>query len=245
VPRFFIPAADVSGDTAALRGTEFRHLQRVLRLREGDEVTLFDDDGREHAGIVLSLSPRVAHVRITATHVPARESALAITLYQGVPKGRKLDLVVEKATELGVRRIAPVVSRHVVARGSRVDRWRRIAASAAEQCGRTRVPSVDAPVDLGALVRGIWPPLRILAWEGERAVSLDSLPATAGAAIAVVGPEGGFAPDEVEAARDAGFATVALAPRILRAETAAIVTATLCLHRWGDVGRLSSPDQVR
>ena len=242
--RLYVPRAAEDAPRVRIVGSPLRHL-RTLRLRPGERLVLFDEDGAEHEVELSRVADRAAEGVIIATRRPNREAAFELVLAPALLKGDRMDLVIEKATELGVRRIAPVVSRHVVGRGSRVDRWRRIAASAAEQSGRTRVPTVDAPVDLVALVRAVWPPLRILAWEGERAVCLESLPATAGAAIAVVGPEGGFAPDEVEAARDAGFATVALAPRILRAETAAIVTATLCLHRWGDVGRLSSPDQVR
>ena len=108
--RFFVPQRDVADGKARLQGSEFRHLQRVLRLREGDDVTLFDDAGVEHEGVIVSLSPRVATVRITASAASARESPLAVTLYQGVPKGRKMDLIVEKATELGVTAIVPFVS---------------------------------------------------------------------------------------------------------------------------------------
>ena len=221
--RLYVPRAAEDAPRVRIVGSPLRHL-RTLRLRPGERLVLFDEDGAEHEVELSRVADRAAEGVIITTRRPNREAAFELVLAPALLKGDRMDLVIEKATELGVR---------------------RIAASAAEQSGRTRVPTVDAPVDLVALVRAVWPPLRILAWEGERAVSLESLPATAGAAIAVVGPEGGFAPDEVEAARDAGFATVALAPRILRAETAAIVTATLCLHRWGDVGRLSSPDQVR
>jgi 16S rRNA (uracil1498-N3)-methyltransferase len=242
--RLFVPRAAEDAPRVRIVGSPLRHL-RTLRLRPGARVVCFDEDGAEHEVELSRVGDRAAEGVIVATRRPQRESAFDLVLAPALLKGDRMDLVVEKATELGVRRIAPVLSRHVVGRGARVDRWRRIAASAAEQSGRTQVPTIDAPAEFAALVRGVWPPLRVLAWEGERAISFESLPATAGAAIAVVGPEGGFAPDEVEAARDAGFATVALAPRILRAETAAIVTAALCLHRWGDVGRLSSPDQLR
>jgi 16S rRNA (uracil1498-N3)-methyltransferase len=242
--RLFVPRAAEHAPRVRIAGPPLRHL-RTLRLRPGERVVLFDEDGAEHEVELSRVADRAAEGIIVASRRPQREPAFDLVLAPALLKGDRMDLVVEKATELGVRRIAPVVSRHVVGRGSRVDRWRRIAAAAAEQSGRTRVPLIDAPVELTALVRAVWPALRVLAWEGERGVSFESLPASAGAAIAVVGPEGGFAPDEVDAARDAGFATVALAPRILRAETAAIVTAALCLHRWGDVGRLSSPDQLR
>ena len=241
--RLFVPRAAEDAPRVRIVGSALRHL-RTVRLRPGERVVLFDEAGAEHEVELSRVADRAAEGIIVATRRPNRESAFDLVLAPALLKGDRMDLVVEKATELGVRRIAPILSRRVVARGARVERWRRIAASAAEQSGRTQVPTIDVPVELETLVRAAWPPLRVFAWEGERAVSFESLPATASAAIAVVGPEGGFAPDEVAAARDAGFATVALAPRILRAESAAIVTAALCLHRWGDVGRLSSPDQL-
>lgn len=241
--RLFVPGAAADAPRVRIVGGPLRHL-RTLRLRPGARLVLFDEAGAEHEVELARVGDRAAEGVIVATRRPEREATFDLVLAPALLKGDRMDLVVEKATELGVRRIAPFVSRHVVARGARVDRWRRIAAAAAEQSGRTRVPTVDAPVELGTLLRAPWAPLRLLAWEGERARGFDTLPAAAGAAIAVVGPEGGFAPDEVAAATDAGFATVALAPRILRAETAAIVTAALCLHRWGDVGRLSSPGRV-
>jgi 16S rRNA (uracil1498-N3)-methyltransferase len=241
--RLFVPHAAEDAPRVRIVGSPLRHL-RTLRLRPGERLILFDEAGVEHEVELSRVTDRTAEGVIVASRRPKRESAFDLVLAPALLKGDRMDLVVEKATELGVRRIAPILSRHAVGRGARVERWRRIAASAAEQSGRTRVPTIDAPVELAALVRAVWPPLRVFAWEGERTVSFESLPPTAGAAIAVVGPEGGFAPDEVAAARDAGFATVALAPRILRAETAAIVTAALCLNRWGDVGRLSSPEQL-
>ena len=242
VPRFFVPASDIADGTASVRGTEFRHLQRVLRLREGDQVTLFDDAGKEHAGVVVSLSPRVALVRVTATTTPRRESPLALTLYQGIPKGRKMDLVVEKATELGVRTIVPFSSAFSLGAGARAkrERWQRIAVAAAKQSGRTSVPTIAAPLSFAEVVAAAAEDdLRLLFFEGNGTVPFVAVPepATPPASVAIaIGPEGGFSRDETIAARDAGFALVAMGPRILRTETAALVAATLVQARWGDLG---------
>jgi len=244
VPRFFVPSREIQDAQARLEGGEFRHLQRVLRLREGDRVTLFDDEGREHAGVIVSLSPRVAAVRITATTRPERESALAITLFQGIPKGRKMDLVVEKATELGVRAIVPFVSAFsaagMPAAGGKAERWRRIALAAAKQSARTAVPEVREPVTFPEVVAaGAGAALRLLFYEGPDtepvAGVLDGVSAPATAAI-VVGSEGGLSHDEVSDARAHGFRAVHLGPRILRTETAALVAVTLVQARWGDLG---------
>ena len=243
MPRFFVRAADVTGDTAEVRGTEFRHLQRVLRLREGDRLTLFDDTGREHAGVVLSLSPRVAHVRITASHTPARESPLAMTLYQGVAKGRKLDLVVEKATELGVHAIVPVRSARVIGHDTspaKVERWRRIAKSAAQQSGRVRIPDVAEVHDWDALLGTFGAYDRVfLPWELAeprplREVFERALPA-ASSVLVIIGPEGGFAAGEVERASAAGALPISLGRRILRTETAALVVLSAILYARGEL----------
>ena len=242
MPRFFVTAREVEGERATLRGTEFRHLQRVLRLREGDQVTLFDDAGKEHAGVILTLSPRVAVVRITATTVPARESPLAITLYQGVPKGRKMDLVIEKATELGVRTVVPMTSAFSVAGATagKHERWQRIALAAAKQSGRTQVPTIapaQTVADAVSAARNF--DLRILFFEGADAVPIAAAPdppTRPATAAVIVGPEGGFSGDEVARARDAGFLVLGMGPRVLRTETAALVAMALVQARWGDLG---------
>jgi 16S rRNA (uracil1498-N3)-methyltransferase len=250
VPRFFVPASDITGDQAVLRGTEFRHLQRVLRLREGDHVTLFDDAGREHAGVILSLSPRVAVVRITVSTVPARESPLAITLYQAIPKGRKMDLVIEKAAELGVHAIVPFMSAFCMGTAAgaagKHERWQRIALAAAKQSGRTSVPTIATPGTFAeAIASAAHADLRLLFFEGAGTSPLAAvpdppsapLPVRSATAAVVIGPEGGFSREEVGAASDAGFLILGIGPRILRTETAALVAVTLVQERWGDLGR--------
>jgi 16S rRNA (uracil1498-N3)-methyltransferase len=244
MPRFFVPARDVQDDQARLEGSEFRHLQRVLRLREGDHVTLFDDEGREHAGVIMTLSPRVAAVRIIRTATPRRESSLAITLYQGIPKGRKMDLVVEKATELGVAAIAPFTSAFSSAgpptTGGKAERWQRIALAAAKQSARTQVPAIAAPCTFPeAVTAGTAATLRLLFYEGTDTAALADVAAGATippTAAVVIGPEGGLSYDEVALAREHGFTVIGLGPRILRTETAALVAVTLVQSRWGDLG---------
>jgi len=243
VPRFYVPASDIADGIARVRGAEFRHLHRVLRLREGDQVTLFDDAGNEHAGVVTDLTPRIALVRVTASRVPRRESPLAITLYQGIPKGRKMDLVVEKATELGVHAIAPFTSAFSLGAGAgataKRERWNRIAIAAAKQSGRTSVPSIAEPAPFTAAITAArTDELRLLFFEGIGTIAFDTIPLPpqppANAAV-VVGPEGGFSRDEIDTARAAGFTIVDLGPRVLRTETAGLVAVALVQARWGDL----------
>src|SRR5262249_7577941 len=188
VLRLFVPSAQATGRRIRITGPELRHL-RTLRLSPGAQLIVFDERGDEHDVRVEQLGARAAEVAVLATRRPVRESALELTLAPALLKGTKMDLVIEKATELGVRRIAPVASRHAIATACRTDRWQRIAVAAAKQSGRTQVPTVEAPRSLAELVRQPWPGLRLLAWEAERDRSLTTLPPPASHLLVAVGPE--------------------------------------------------------
>lgn len=231
--RLFVPAALIDAGTARILGAELRHL-RTLRLGPGDPLRVVDDTGVEHDAVVATIGPREATVTLRSSGRPARESALDLVLAPALLKGSKMDLVVEKATELGVRRIVPVQSRHTIGERTPLERWERIALAATKQSGRTTRPAIESPAPLTDVLRRPWPDLRLIAWERERSHPFAALPARASAVVVVVGPEGGFAEDEIEHARRHGFLTVGLAPRILRAETAAIVATALVQHRYGD-----------
>jgi 16S rRNA (uracil1498-N3)-methyltransferase len=242
--RFFVPQRDVADGKARLQGGEFRHLQRVLRLHEGDPVTLFDDAGIEHDGIIISLSPRVATVRITASAAAARESPLVVTLYQGVPKGRKMDLIVEKATELGVTKIVPFVSAFgtsgIAATQGKRERWQRIALAAAKQSGRTTIPEIAETLTFPEVVMAAAAMHRALLFfehaSGAALPTASTPPVAAATAAVIVGPEGGFSSEEASRALNAGVVVCGLGPRILRTETAAIVALALVQARYGDLG---------
>jgi 16S rRNA (uracil1498-N3)-methyltransferase len=232
--RLFVPRAHAAGPRLSISGAELRHL-RTLRLGPGDRLCVFDERGGEHEVQIERLGARVAETVVLASRRPARDSALDLVLAPALLKGTKMDLVVEKAVELGARRIAPVSCRRVVGLRARTERWQRIAVAAAKQCGRTEVPAIDPLRPLADLVRLPWSGLRLVAWEGDQERPLAALAPSATAVVVVVGPEGGLTEDEVADARAQGFTTFTLAPRILRAETAAIVVAALCQHRWGDL----------
>lgn len=231
--RVYVPGVRTDGAQARIAGPELRHL-RALRLAPGARLRILDDTGAEHDVVLEQLGAREAIARVVASSHPRRESALELVLAPALLKGTKMDVVVEKATELGVHRLVPVVTAHVVGRRADVERWRRIAVAAAKQSGRTRVPAVDVPIPLDALVRAPWPGLRLLPWEGEPTRRLDALPDRAAAALALIGPEGGLADDEVALLCDHGFVPITLGPRVLRAETAALAIAAHCQRRWGD-----------
>jgi 16S rRNA (uracil1498-N3)-methyltransferase len=246
VARFFVPKKSIRGDRASVVGGELEHMRRVLRLGPGDRVVLFDDDGSEHEGTIDAYRDGSAEIAIARSYRPGRDAPLAITLAPALGKGDKLDLVVEKATELGVAAITPFVSRRTVpqlgadASRRRAERWRRIALAAAKQCGRTSVPEVHEPVEFAEMVRRAESTaLKIVFWEDEKTLGLQALreqTPSAGALFIVVGPEGGFAPEEVDLATRGGFRSVGLGRRILRTETAAIAAVALAQLLWGDLG---------
>lgn len=233
MPRLFVPRDAVRDGRVALSGAELRHL-RTLRLGPESELTVFDEAGDEHTVRLESVDRRRALGRIIATTRVDRESPLELVLAPALLKGPRMDVLIEKATELGVRGIAPVVTERCVARRGHAERWRRIALAASKQCGRTTVPRIEDPAPLGARLTAPWPGMRLCAFEGATAPGWDELPDRASAAVVVLGPEGGFTTGEIAAIRAAGFEAVGLGRRILRAETAAIVAAALCQRRWGD-----------
>lgn len=239
--RFFIPATQISHDQAVLRGPEFHHLRHVLRLDVGDPVLLVDDLKREHSGVITHLSASAATVAITDT-TAASASALSLTLAQGLLKGQKMDLLIEKATELGVQRILPFTSTFTVVQvlqqrqDSRVTRWERIVQSAAKQSG-SQAPRIDPPrpfVDLfSALPTGTE---TLLFYEKEEHATLKTFAQThpqLSSLCLIVGSEGGFSSAEVESACNAGAHILSLGTRTLRAETAGIVALALSQFLWG------------
>jgi 16S rRNA (uracil1498-N3)-methyltransferase len=212
----------------------------VLRARGGDELILFNGDGREFSGAIEAV--RASHVSASVGEsMPVdRESPLAITLVQCVPRGDRMDFIVQKATELGVARIVPVLSQRSVVRvdkgqaESKAIHWRAVAVSACEQCGRNRLPAIEAVQPLLAYLGKPAPRMPRLVFEPQSAAPPAGLKDVAALEIAV-GPEGGFSPDELEAFRVAEFSQTGLGPRILRSETAAIAALVWLQTRFGDM----------
>lgn len=243
MPRLFVTADRLTRRLAQLTGPEVRHL-RAMRLRPGSHITVFDDRSNEYDAVVRRIGPRSAELEILATTADLPSPGPPIELISGILKGQRMDVLVEKTTELGVRRIIPVLTDFTVARtrgteSTRQQRWHRIAVSAATQCGRARVPSIETPAAFGEAVhRARADALRVLFWERERGVGLTAIRSTEPAPSRIVvatGPEGGFTTAEVELARKAGFVVSGLGNHTLRAETAAIVGIALCQLLWGEL----------
>jgi 16S rRNA (uracil1498-N3)-methyltransferase len=236
--RFHAPPHAFTQQTVTLAADEARHLRDVLRLKPGDEVYVFDGNGHEFRSTVSNVRRDVAELRIDAEVEPAMpESHLQLNLGVALLKGEKFDLVVQKATELGVTKITPLITRYADihlrdARDAtkRVARWQRIALEAAKQSGRAFVPEISLPVAFENVeVEGSG-----VMFSERSGEPIENLPA-ASSMTALVGSEGGWADEELEAAQARGFHVVTLGGRILRAETAAIAVTVLLQHRFGDL----------
>jgi len=239
--RFFAPPEAFHRQTVTLTGDEAKHLRSVLRLKVGDEVFVFNGEGREVKCTVAQMRRDEVELdqleEIQPTHP---ESPLSLTLGVALLKGEKFDLVVQKATELGVTSIVPVITQHADIHlrdtsdaDKRVTRWRRIAMEAAKQCGRARVPSITMPDSFETVIQECTADLRVLFSErgGEVLFSGESVKSV----VAVVGSEGGWSDEELATSKETGWRIVTLGGRILRAETAAIAVSVLMQHLYGDL----------
>jgi len=239
--RVFVDAALSPGGLVELPVAAARHVARVLRARSGDPLVLFSGDGREFAGTV----DRVRGSQVIATVGEARtkdcESPLAVTLVQGMARADRMDFIVQKATELGVARIIPVLSRRSVVRldadqaASKAAHWRGIAVGACEQCGRNRLPVIEPPRALSDYLTEA--PMRRPRLVLEPALAApEAAPVVEREVELAIGPEGGFDERELDAFRACGFLAVRLGPRVLRTETAAIAALAWLQSRYGDLG---------
>jgi 16S rRNA (uracil1498-N3)-methyltransferase len=258
--RVFVEGELQSGSVVELPRETGAHLAKVLRARSGDEVVLFNGDGREFTGAVEKVQGSRVSASIGAARTIDRESPFQLTLVQCVPRGDRMDFIVQKATELGVVRIIPVLSQRSVVRldegqaASKQLHWRAVAVSACEQCGRNRLPSVASPQPLlnylGALaqanesLRLVLEPERARRTErSTQSIDIASSQSVSLAEIAI-GPEGGFAPEELEAFDLSSFCRLGLGPRVLRTETAAIAAIVVLQARFGDMS-VASDDSSR
>ncbi|HEX7332716.1 MAG TPA: 16S rRNA (uracil(1498)-N(3))-methyltransferase [Pyrinomonadaceae bacterium] len=238
--RFHAPPDAFNAQTVTLGVDEARHLRDVLRLKAGDEVYVFDGHGREFRCHIVSVSRHTAQLQVETEVEPAKpESQLQLNLCVALLKGEKFDLVVQKATELGVSKVTPLITRYADIHlrdesdaTKRVSRWQRIALEAAKQSGRAFVPEISAPT---AFERVANEGLGVMFSErgGE---TLESLTNHApGHITALVGSEGGWSDEEIESAQARNFHVITLGGRILRAETAAITVTALLQHLFGDL----------
>ena len=237
--RVYVEQALAAGRAAVLSGTAANHVARVLRAREGDSLTLFDGRGGEYAAIITGVRKDTVQVDVHEHRPIERESALDLTLVQGVSRGERMDWVMQKATELGVRRIVPVMTERAVVRlddkhGQRkVQHWRAIVVAACEQCGRNRVPDVAVPLGFHETLRALDAETTRVLLSPAGTLRVRDLPRPTKVTL-LIGPEGGLSDNEEHAAVAARFQQVQLGPRILRTETAALAALAALQHDFGD-----------
>src|SRR6266545_3804452 len=237
-PRFFAPVELSPGAEIELPERAARHCA-VLRLRCGDAVTVFNGEGGEFAAELTRASRNNARAVVISMQSVERESPLAIALAQCVSSGDRMDITLQKSTELGVSRIVPIASERSVVRLSsdradrRVERWRNVVIAACEQCGRNRVPEVAGITELDTFLAGAGSDeLRLLLAPNASRAMKHLIPGRA--VTLLVGPEGGFTPEERRRAEDSGFVPVCFGPRVLRTETAPLAAIAAMQALWGD-----------
>jgi len=240
IPRIHQPGSLASGAVVELSDSAANHVTRVLRLSAGAALTLFNGEGGEYAAHLHEVGKRSATAAVGEFRARETESPLAITLAQGIAKGERMDYTIQKATELGVVRLVPLVTERCNVRLSgerwekKLQHWQAVAVSACEQCGRNRIPVIEHPLSLET-----W----LAQDHNELRLTLDPLADGGIAAIAdtpsqvslLVGPEGGLSEVELKSAQRAGYRGIQLGPRVLRTETAGVAALAVLQARWGDL----------
>jgi 16S rRNA (uracil1498-N3)-methyltransferase len=239
MPRIFLPSAEMLSPPLSIRGEKAKYLTTVLRCRAGDRLVIHDDRGNSYTAEITGVTSREVTAELTGPIDWQVDSPLHVTLLQGILKGEKMDFVIQKATELGVGDIIPVVTERSQVRQTRkIPRWTKIAEEAARQSGRNSIPCVHDVMEFdklpsSSLTKGI------LFWEEGGADFRESLLHFEGLGVISLftGPEGGFSERETASAAEKGFLVATLGRRILRAETAAIAAVAVTQFTLGDLGR--------
>ncbi|MDY6830832.1 MAG: 16S rRNA (uracil(1498)-N(3))-methyltransferase [Thermodesulfobacteriota bacterium] len=243
--RFFMDAAVAAGTVCLINGPDASHIKNVLRMKPGDEIWLFNGAGMEFKGVIRAIESEAVAVEITDAFSCVTESPTRLTLAQAFLKDKKMDVLVRQATELGVTRWIPVFTQRTIPRpdagrvASRMDRWQTIAAESLKQCGRGRLPEIEPPIPFDDLLcRGDDWNLKIIFADATAAGLKETLPPqkfAAGQVLVMIGPEGGFTPDEIDSAIKKGFVAAGLGPRILKADTATVAACAVVQHLLGDM----------
>jgi 16S rRNA (uracil1498-N3)-methyltransferase len=242
VSRIYVDAPLAVGRQVTLPEQAATHLTRVLRMRAGAALTLFNGQGGEYAAELVAIERGAVRAAILQQRLIERESALQLTLLQGISRGERMDLIVQKATELGIAALVPVAAEHGVVKLDpiqgirRVEHWQSIAIGACEQSGRNRIPPIGAVVTLAKALEALPADGARLLLDPEGEMTLAEIPIS-GTATVLIGPEGGWSESERRLCARAGISACRLGPRVLRTETAplAVLAALQALH--GDLAR--------
>jgi 16S rRNA (uracil1498-N3)-methyltransferase len=243
--RFYVPQPRIEKGMLKIEGDEVKHIRKVLRLKAGDEIIVFDGLGKEFEGAIVEEGLSSVVIKIQNIFSSKRDSPLEVTLAQSLLKGEKMDYLIQKATELGVKEIIPFFSSRSVPllekskKLKRHHRWERIAIEASKQCGRGVVPKIESLQDYSDMLQTASPDsLRLILWEKEGIKLKEILERSKEKKkiFFIIGPEGGFSHVEVDEAKKTGFIPVILGRRILRAETASLCFLSILQYEKGDIG---------
>jgi 16S rRNA (uracil1498-N3)-methyltransferase len=251
VPRLYVPTLSPEARVLSLPADEAEHLVRVLRVKPGAAVRVFDGRGFECEAQVSAVVRHEVTVEIGRPVTPAAECRVRVTLAQAVLKGDKVDHVIRDAVMMGVAAVQPLLTARTdvppaaFARSGRVERWRRIAIASAKQCGRAVVPEIYPPASLPACLDADRSDVRLLLVEPSAATlqaAASRLPQGVASAIVIIGPEGGWAAEEVSTAVTAGCGTITLGARTLRADATPLVALSVLQYFWGDIPQFGVRD---
>ena len=244
--KFFVSKNNIVGDKVTIDGDDVKHIYKVLRLENGDRVNINDCDGKEYLGEIISADKKEVKVNLLKELEVSNESNLKLVLFQGLPKSTKMDLIVQKGTELGISEITPVITERVVVKSelgefNKTERWKRIALEACKQSKRSLIPEINTPIEFQELLNRTKEfDLVVVPYENAEDFGIKNLIEYIDHEVKkvaiVIGPEGGFEDSEIKELLDRGSKIVTLGSRILRTETAGFVCATLLQYELGDMG---------
>lgn len=244
--RFFLDREEILSDRPTLKGPDVKHIRTILRLKPGDDVFLFDGKGLEYLARITACTPKAITLSILERFTSISESPVEITIGQALLKAGKMDRMVRQVTELGIYALIPLLAERSVPRpeperwAEKKQRWRSIARESLKQCGRSQIPRLGPPASFKGLVGTSQAyDLRIIFHHGASGLESRSYPRdprNVRKVLALIGPEGGFTPDEVKLALECAFVCVSLGPRILKADTAAVAACAILQYAFGDVG---------
>jgi len=245
--KFFVPKKNIDGNNAIIDGEDVKHIYRVLRLQIGDKVSVNNSEGKEYIGEITSIDKKEVNINLLEENAINNESPVEVYLFQGLPKSTKMDLIVQKNTELGIKAITPIITKRVEVKSElkdlkKVDRWNKIALEASKQSKRSLVPQINAPMEFELLLDQLkHMDLVVVPYENQEGYGIKKLIQNIeinkiNKVAIVIGPEGGFEEDEIIKLKEIGAEVVTLGPRILRTETAGFVCLSLIMYELGDLG---------
>ena len=245
--KFFVPKDSIDGNNAVIDNEDVKHIYRVLRLQVGDKISINNCEGKEYIGKITYIDKKVVNVNLLEENPINNESPIEVYLFQGLPKSTKMDLIVQKNTELGVKAITPILTERVVVKTElkdykKIDRWNRIALEACKQCKRSLVPQINETIEFDNLLKKLKNvDLVVVPYENEEGYGIKKLVKSIdkihiNKVAIVIGPEGGFEEIEILKLKEIGAKIITLGPRILRTETAGFTCLSLIMYELGDLG---------